>query len=67
MNLDKSVVSFAGAMVLAGVALGYWVSPWGYALSALIGLNLFQAGFTGFCPAAVLLKKLGVPPGNAFR
>ena len=67
MNLDKAVVSFAGTMVLVGLALGYWVSPWGYLLSAFVGLNLLQAGMTGFCPAAMLLKKLGVPPGNAFR
>lgn len=67
MNLDKSILSFAGAMVLVGLALGSWVSPWGYLLAAFVGLNLVQAGITGFCPAAKLLKKLGVPPGEAFH
>lgn len=67
MNLDRAVLAFAGLVVLAGLALGYWVSPWFYLLSAFAGLNMLQAAFTGFCPAAMIFKLLGVRPGNAFK
>lgn len=67
MNLDRAVLAFAGLVVLAGLALGYWVTPWFYLLSAFAGLNMFQAAFTGFCPAAMIFKLLGVRPGNAFK
>ena len=67
MTLDRAVLAFAGLVVLAGLALGYWVTPWFYLLSAFAGLNMFQAAFTGFCPAAMIFKLLGVRPGNAFK
>ncbi|RIJ13697.1 YgaP family membrane protein [Henriciella mobilis] len=67
MNLDRAVLAFAGLVVLAGLALGYWVTPWFYLLSAFAGLNMLQAAFTGFCPAAMIFKLLGVRPGNAFK
>lgn len=67
MNIDRAVLAFAGAMVLAGLVLAYLFSPWWLALTAFVGLNLVQAAFTGFCPAALLLRRLGVKPGSAFR
>ena len=67
MTLDRSVLIFAGLVVLAGLALGHYVSPWWLLLSAFAGANMVQAGFTGFCPAAMVFKKLGVRPGVAFR
>jgi hypothetical protein len=67
MNIDRIVLAVAGTAVLAGLALGYFVHPLWYLLSALVGLNLVQASFTRFCPAAAILKKLGVKPGNAFE
>jgi hypothetical protein len=36
-------------------------------LSAFAGANMLQAAFTGFCPAAMIFKRLGVAPGTAFR
>lgn len=66
MNIDKAVLTFAGLMVLISLALGWFVSPWFYLLTALVGLNLFQAGITGFCPAARVLRALGVRSGPAF-
>jgi hypothetical protein len=65
-TLDRIVLAFAGAMVLAGLALGWFVTPWGFALPAFVGLNLLQSAFTGFCPLAIVLKRLGVRPGAAF-
>lgn len=67
MNIDRAVFAFAGIVVLAGVALSLTVHPWWIALTAFAGLNMFQAAFTGFCPAAMAFRKLGLAPGNAFR
>jgi len=67
MTLDRAVFVFAGFVVLTGVALAYYVSPWWMLLSAFAGLNMIQAAFTGFCPAAMVFKRLGVKPGPAFR
>lgn len=67
MSIDRAVFAFAGCVVLLGVALAYVVHPWWIALSVFAGLNMFQAAFTGFCPAAMVFKKLGLKPGAAFR
>lgn len=66
MNIDRFVLAFAGCMVLASVALAHFVSPWWLLLTLFVGANLLQAAFTGFCPLAIVLKRLGVRPGNAF-
>ena len=66
MNIDRYVMAFAGTMVLASLALGLWVSPNWFWLTAFVGANLLQASFTGFCPLALVLKKFGAQPGNAF-
>lgn len=67
MNLDRAIFAFAGAMVLASLALAHFYSPnWLY-LTAFVGLNLFQSAFTGFCPAAIILRKFGVRSGCAFQ
>ncbi len=60
MTLDRAVQAFAGVMILISVALTQFVSPWFWLLTAFIGLNLFQSAFTGFCPAAMIMRKLGV-------
>ena len=67
MSLDKAVMAFAGAVVLVSLALSQLVSPWWLRLTAFAGLNMIQAAFTGFCPAAMAFKFLGVKPGTAFR
>lgn len=66
MTLDKAVLAFAGFMVLLSVVLAQLVSPWWLLLTAFAGLNMIQASFTGFCPAAFVFKKLGVKCGVAF-
>jgi len=66
MTLDRAVLVFAGLVVLTGVALGYFVSPWWFLLSAFAGANMIQSAFTGFCPAAIVFSRLGVKPGPAF-
>jgi Zn-dependent protease len=66
MTIDRVVLAFAGAMILLSLVLSYFVNPWWLMLAAFVGLNLFQAAFTGFCPLAMILRKLGVTPGAAF-
>ena len=67
MNIDRAVMAFAGLMTLASVALAHFVSPWWLLLTAFVGLNLLQASFTGFCPAAMLFGRLGFKSGCAFQ
>jgi DUF2892 family protein len=66
MSIDRMVFAFAGFMVLLSLALCYLFTPYWLLLAAFVGANMFQAAFTGFCPLAVILKKLGVKPGAAF-
>lgn len=67
MNLDRAVMAFAGVMILVSAALVYFVSPWFLLFTAFIGLNMLQASFTGFCPAAMIFRKLGFNTGCAFK
>lgn len=67
MNIDRAVMVFAGLIVLLGVGLSLTVHPWWIGLSAFAGLNMIQAAFTGFCPAAMVFKALGLSPGAVFR
>ena len=67
MNIDRFVLGFAGTMVLLSLGLAWAVSPWWMLLGVLVGLNLLQASFTGFCPLAIILRKAGVPAGCAFK
>lgn len=66
MNIDRMVMAFAGLMILLGLGLAYYHHIYWLILPAFVGLNLLQAAFTGFCPLAILLKALGVKPGQAF-
>jgi DUF2892 family protein len=66
MSIDRMVIAFAGTMVLLSLVLGLLVSPWWFLLTGFVGLNLLQSAFTGFCPLAIVLKRLGRAPGAAF-
>ncbi|HET7535413.1 MAG TPA: DUF2892 domain-containing protein [Candidatus Didemnitutus sp.] len=59
MTTHNLVRLLAGSVVLTGVALAHWVSPWWQLLPAFAGANLIQSVFTGFCPPTLLLRKLG--------
>ena len=71
MSVERIVLAFAGFMIMLSLALGMAGSPifqhhyWLY-FTAFVGLNLFQSAFTGFCPLATILKKMGKKPGAAF-
>ncbi len=66
MTLDRSVLAFAGAVVLISVALTVWVSPLFMWLTVFAGANMVQSAFTGVCPAALVFKAIGIKPGCAF-
>jgi len=62
MTINQAVTAFAGFMVLLSLALTYFVSPYFVWLTVFVGANLFQSAFTGFCPAAMIMSKLGFKP-----
>lgn len=66
MSLDRTVLAFAGVMILLSVLLTAFVSPLFVWFTVFIGANLLQSAFTGVCPAAWLFSKMGVKPGTAF-
>ena len=66
MTIDRAVMVFAGCMILLSLALSQLHSAYWLLLTAAVGIQLIQSGFTGFCPAAMLFKQLGLRPGNAF-
>lgn len=66
MNLDRAVLALAGTMVLISLLLTVLVSSWWLLLTTFVGLNLLQSSVTGFCPAAVIFAKFGLPTGCAF-
>lgn len=67
MNLDRAVLRFAGFIVLLSIALAWFVHPYWIGLAVFAGLNMIQASFTGFCPAATIFRRLGVRQGVAFK
>ena len=67
MSIDRAVMLFAGVMVLLSVLLTAYVSPLFVWFTVFIGLNLLQSSFTGFCPAAMVFRAMGVKKGCAFE
>ena len=65
MTVDRVVHLVAGMMVLLSLLLANIHNPAWVWLTAFVGLNLAQSGITSFCPLASILKKAGVPEGNA--
>ncbi|WP_101048635.1 YgaP family membrane protein [Macromonas nakdongensis] len=68
MNVERYIRVIAGLFVFVSVALGapsspVFVNEWFLAFTAFVGANLFQFGFSNFCPLAIVLKKLGVSEG----
>ncbi|MEZ5275967.1 MAG: DUF2892 domain-containing protein [Opitutaceae bacterium] len=60
MTIENAIRILAGTFVLISITLASLVHPWWLALAAFVGLNLIQSAFTGFCPAALILRRLGV-------
>ena len=66
MSIDRAAMAFAGMMILVSLVLSHFHSPYWLLFTAFVGLNLVQASFTGFCPAAMIFKRLGFKAGTAF-
>ena len=66
MTIDRVVFAVAGSFILISLLLAHYHSEYWLWFTAFVGANLLQSAFTGFCPMAMLLKKLGVKPGCAF-
>ena len=60
MTVERLLRLIAGGIVLVSLALGYWVHPYFYFLTAFVGLNLLQSGFSNWCPMMTFLRKAGV-------
>jgi hypothetical protein len=60
VNTEKLIRIFAGAFILVSLALGVLVNLHFLWIAAFVGVNLFQSGFTGFCPLELILKRCGV-------
>ena len=68
MTVERYIRIIAGFFIMASLALGVegsplFVSKWFLAFTAFVGANLFQFGFTNFCPLGIILRKLGVREG----
>jgi hypothetical protein len=63
MKIESSIRLLAGALVLVSVTLACLLSPWWLLLAVFVGFNLIQSAFTGFCPAEIILRKLGLGAG----
>ena len=66
MLIDRMVFAISGALILACIALSVLFSTRWLIIAAIVGLNMLQAGFTGLCPVAWSLKKLGIKSGSSF-
>jgi len=66
LSIDRAVMAFAGMMILVSLVLSHFHSPYWLLFTGFVGLNLVQASFTGFCPAAMIFKRLGCKAGTAF-
>jgi len=60
MKLENAIRVLAGTMVLISISLAHWVSQWWLLLAVFVGANLIQSAFTGFCPAEIIFRKLGI-------
>lgn len=67
MTLDTAVMRFAGIVVLASALAAHLIHPAWIYLTMFAGANMLQASVTGFCPAAMLFRAMGVKPGNTFK
>jgi len=61
MYIDRLLRLIAGTFVLLSLALAHFHHPNWLWFTAFVGLNLFQSGFTNWCPMMSILEKLGVP------
>ena len=59
-TINEALRFMAGLVTLLGLGIGYFLSEWGYVLVLFVSLNLIQSSFTGWCPAMVIFRKIGL-------
>ncbi|NTW52364.1 MAG: DUF2892 domain-containing protein [Chlorobiaceae bacterium] len=67
MNIDRIVFAVAGVFITCSVLLSIYHNQNWLWFTGFVGLNMFQAAFTGFCPLAKILNAAGIKPGHAFQ
>lgn len=60
MSTERATMAFAGFMIMLSLLLTVYVHPNFIWFTAFVGANLFQSSFTGFCPASMIMRKLGM-------
>jgi hypothetical protein len=65
MTVERAIRALAGSLVMASVALGYWVHPGFFLFTAFVGANLFQSAFTNACPAMAVFRRFGLPDSSS--
>jgi len=60
MTIENAIRILAGSLVLISLALAVSVNQWWLLLATFVGANLFQSALTGFCPAEMIFRKLGI-------
>ena len=60
MTVERSITAMAGFFVTVSVLLAVYHNINWLWFTGFVGINLFQSSFTGFCPAALIFKKLGI-------
>ena len=63
MTVERYLRLIAGCFVLVSLALGYYMSPYWFLLTAFVALNLIQSAFTNWCPMVTFLRRLGAKEG----
>ncbi len=68
MTIERYIRIFAGSFILLSLLVGapaspLYVSSWFLWVTAFVGANLLQFGFSNFCPMGLILRRLGVPEG----
>ena len=66
MNVERIVLVIAGLFIILSSTLAHYHHEYWLFFTAFVGANLLQSAFTGFCPLAIILKKLGKTPGQVF-
>ncbi len=66
MHIDRMVFAISGVLILLCIALSFAFSSRWLIGAAIVGVNMVQAGFTGYCPVAMTLKKLGMKSDSIF-
>lgn len=66
MSIDRIILAFAGSVILVSLLLAVKHDTNWLWLTAFVGANLLQSAFTGFCPLASILKRMGSKSGAAF-